>query len=310
MTIMQRPRKIISPLRYPGSKNSLVNYIIDALEINAIKPSVYVEPFVGGGSIAINLLANELVDQVILIDRDPWITGFWKAVFFDTDWIIDQIRNIEVTIENWNLYKNSKPRTIREQAITCLFLNRTSFSGILENRAGPLGGKDQSSEYPIDCRFTATTKETIITRIQTISSYRDRIYKIWNCSWNIGIQKIREAQKKGDLPETNLFFYFDPPFFEEADALYRYYFDGNDHKSLRDYLLTLEDKWILSYDSADQVKELYGEAINEQTNGTHNHEIEIIYTIAKVSTRKKGKEQIISNLEHLPASPMEVDSEE
>lgn len=309
MTIMQKTKKISSPLRYPGSKNSLVNYIITALEINAIKPSVYVEPFVGGGSIALNLLANELVDQVILIDRDPWITGFWKIVFFDTDWIIDQIRNIEVTIENWNLYKNSRPRTIREQAITCLFLNRTSFSGILENRAGPLGGRNQSSEYPIDCRFTATTKETIITRIQTISKYRDRIYKIWNCSWNIGIQKIREAQVRGDLPVANLFFYFDPPFFEEADALYRYYFDDNDHIELRDFLLTLKDKWILSYDSADQVKELYGEAINERTNGTHNHEIELIYTIAKVSTRKKGKEQIISNLEHLPASPMEVDSE-
>jgi len=309
MTIMQKTKKIISPLRYPGSKNSLVNYIIDALEINAIKPSVYVEPFVGGGSIALNLLANELVDQVILIDRDPWITGFWKAVFFDTDWIIDQIRNIEVTIENWNLYKNSKPRTIREQAITCLFLNRTSFSGILENRAGPLGGRNQSSEYQIDCRFTATTKETIIKRIRTISTYRDRIYKIWNYSWDKGIQKIREAQMRGDLPVDNLFFYFDPPFFEEADALYRYYFDENDHRELRDFLLTLEDKWILSYDSADQVKELYGEAINERTNGTHNHEIEIIYTIAKVSTRKKGKEQIISNLEHLPASPMEVDSE-
>jgi len=138
MTIMQKPRKLISPLRYPGSKNSLVNYIIDALMINSFKPSVYVEPFVGGGSIAINLLANELVDQVVLIDRDPWITGFWKDVFFDTDWIIEQIQNIEVNIENWNLYKNSKPRTIREQAITCLFLNRTSFSGILENRAGPL----------------------------------------------------------------------------------------------------------------------------------------------------------------------------
>jgi DNA adenine methylase len=310
MTIMQKTKKIISPLRYPGSKNSLVNYIINALEINAIKPSVYVEPFVGGGSIALNLLANELVDQVILIDRDPWITGFWKAVFFDTDWIIDQIRNIEVTIDNWNLYKNSKPRTIRERAITCLFLNRTSFSGILENRAGPLGGRNQSSEYPIDCRFTATTKETIIKRIQTISTYRDRIYKIWNYSWDKGIHKVREAQMRGDLPVDNLFFYFDPPFFEEADALYRYYFDENDHRELRDFLLTLEDKWILSYDSADQVKELYGEAINERTNGTHNHEIELIYTIAKVSTRKKGKEQIISNLEHLPASPMEVDSEE
>jgi DNA adenine methylase len=307
---MQKQTKINSPLRYPGSKYFLVKFITKALEINELRPSLFIEPFVGGGSIAINLLVNNLVDRVILLDRDPWITSFWKVVFFDTNWLIEQIRSVEVTIENWHQYKDSKPKSLREQAITCLFLNRTNFSGILEERVGPLGGKEQTSKYKIDCRFNTTTKETIIARIQTISSFRDRIYKIWNCSWDVGVLRIREAQSLGKIPLTNLFFYFDPPFFKNADTLYRYYFLNKDHQDLHDFLIRLQDKWILSYDAVEQVSELYKDAIQDGINGARDHEIELLYSIAKVSKRKKRKEFIISNFELLPTSPIDISLDE
>jgi hypothetical protein len=41
----------------------------------------------------------------------------------------------------------------RDIAVKCLFLNRTTFSGILHGRAGPMGGRKQQSDYKIDCRF-------------------------------------------------------------------------------------------------------------------------------------------------------------
>jgi DNA adenine methylase len=297
---MSETRTIISPLRYPGSKRRLVDYISEALKINAIKPSLYIEPFVGGGSVAISLLKNNLVEKVILVDIDPWITSFWQIVFFDTDWLIEQIRTIDVTLENWYKFKYSNPSTVRDQALTCLFLNRTSFSGILEERAGPIGGKKQNSDYPIDCRFTDTTRKTIIKRINQISKYSDQISGIWTCSWNEAFQRLRLEQKKDNLPKNDLFVYLDPPFFEEAEALYRFYFKDEDHKALRDFLLTLEDKWLLSYDSADQVEVLYGEAIKKGTNGTQHHHVELLYTLASVSERKKAKEVILSNFEKLP----------
>jgi DNA adenine methylase len=294
------PKIITSPLRYPGSKHSLIHYIIEVLNVNRLKPSLYVEPFVGGGSIVINLLSNNLVDQAILIDLDPWITSFWKTVFFDTDWLINQIEQMHVSIDSWYLYKKSNPKTIREQALTCLYLNRTSFSGILEKRAGPIGGKTQNSDYPIDCRFTNKTRITIVKRIREISIHKNKVYGIWNCSWEEAFVKLREKQGKGEITKTNLFFYLDPPFFEEAEALYRYFFIDKDHEELRDYLLQLQDKWLLSYDSAEQVRALYGEALEKRTNGAKHHNIELIYTLAKVSQRKRGKEVIISNLEKLP----------
>jgi len=297
---MSKAKTLISPLRYPGSKRRLVDHISKTLKANQLHPDLYIEPFVGGGSVAINLLNQNLVDTVILVDLDPWITSFWQSVFFDTKWLIEQIQTMEVSLDQWHTYKNSNPEGIRDQALTCFFLNRTSFSGILEQRAGPIGGRDQQSEYPIDCRFTNTTRTTIIDRIKQIAQFRDRIYGIWNLSWDEAVQKIRTDQVNSSLPTGHLFFYLDPPFFEEADALYRYYFEDQDHIALRDFLLTLEDKWLLSYDSAEQVEALYGEVVRKGTNGTQHHHIEYVYSIASGSKRKKGKEVILSNLEILP----------
>ena len=57
---MPVPKTLISPLRYPGSKRRLVDYISEALRINGIRPSLFIEPFVGGGSVVINLLKKNL----------------------------------------------------------------------------------------------------------------------------------------------------------------------------------------------------------------------------------------------------------
>jgi len=290
---------LLSPLRYPGSKRRLFQYIKKSLEINNLKPSLYIEPFAGGASVALQLLKENLVGKVILIDKDPWIASFWHEVFFDTDWLINEIRTIDVTIQKWWEFKKSEPTTIREQAITGFFLNRTSFSGILEDRAGPIGGKSQNSKYKIDCRFM---REVLIDRIMEASKLRSKVYMVMNCSWDEGVQQVGDLQLQGDLPTINVFMYFDPPFFEEADALYRYYFTNEDHKKLRDYLLELKDKFILSYDSAEQVEALYGHALKNGTNGTQHHNIELLYSLAKISERKRGREVIISNLQQLPLS--------
>ena len=295
---MSNKPPLLSPLRYPGSKRRLASYIKYVLEVNRIKPSLYVEPFVGGGSVALQLLQNNLVERVILIDRDPWVANFWQTVFFDTAWLLERIETAEVSLEKWQTLKSLDPQSVREQAWACFFLNRTSFSGILEQHVGPLGGRAQTSVYKIDCRFQRSTQ---IQRIQQIAAFRERVAGVWSMSWEQGIQKIRQEQIAGNLPTENLFFYFDPPFFEKADSLYRFYFKQEDHSQLRDALMNLQDKWLLSYDSAEQVESLYGNAIQANTNGTKKHDIELFYSLSVMQERVKGKEVILSNLEKLPS---------
>lgn len=287
-----------SPLRYPGSKRRLAKYVRQALDLNGLRPKLYVEPFAGGASVGIQMLQYDCADKMILMDRDPWITSFWKTVFFDTQWLIDKVRSTKVTLENWNRLKRSHPRSTRDQAWTCFYLNRTSFSGILEAKAGPIGGKDQESVYKIDCRFP---RSSLIKRIEAVAEFRDKVHAIWNCSWEDGLRAIKLEQQKHQLPTTDVFYYLDPPFFEKAEDLYRYCFEDDDHVRLRDRLLKLRAKWLLSYDSADQVEALYGTAIKNRTNGTNHHHVDIYYSLAVLSERRIAKEVILSNLPQLPS---------
>ncbi|MGD8753103.1 MAG: DNA adenine methylase [Anaerolineales bacterium] len=295
---MNSNNHILSPLRYPGSKRRLSSYVSKALELNNLNPKLYIEPFVGGASIALQLIFDDAIEQVILIDRDPLIAHFWEAVFFDTNWLVEQIETIEITLEKWHEYKSFKPRNKRDYALTCLFLNRTSFSGIMRGEVGPLGGRDQKSEYKIDCRFP---RDTLVRRVKRIAEFKHKVKGIWACKWSEGIHHIREMQLSEDLPNEDVFFYFDPPFFNKAEGLYRYYFDTDDHVELRDFLLILEDHWILSYDNAEEVGRLYGQAIENETNGTKKHDVELIYSTGIMTGLKPTKEVIISNLKELPA---------
>ena len=288
----------LSPLRYPGSKRRLAGYVSDALELNNLRPKLYVEPFVGGANVALHLLMDDFVEQVILVDLDPLVGYFWEAVFFDTDWLVNQIESIEISIERWYAFKAHEPKTKRDYALSCLFFNRTNFSGILRKEVGPLGGREQKSQYKIDCRFP---RDTLIRRIERIAEHREKIAGIWTCSWSDSIERIRKKQLSGALPSKEIFFYFDPPFFNKAGKLYRYYFVDNDHKKLRDFLLDFQDHWILSYDFADQVEALYGEAIKNNKNGASKRDVELIYSTGILPGRKPTKEVIISNLNELPS---------
>ncbi|NPA76910.1 MAG: DNA adenine methylase [Candidatus Diapherotrites archaeon] len=287
----------LSPLRYPGSKRRLVAYVEKTLIMNGLRPSLYIEPFAGGANVALELLQRGLVERVILADIDPWIASFWQTVFWDTEWLIEKIKKNPITLDEWKKIKELKPQSVRQQAWTCLFLNRTSFSGILRPEVGPLGGKAQTSPYKINCRFP---RQTLIKRIRQIATFRDKVCAVWNLSWEDTFARIAEKQRRDKLPADSVFYYLDPPFFEKAEALYRYYFTKSDHERLRDALLNMEQKWLLSYDSAEQVETLYGPAIASSINGAKKSAVEILYSLSKLKERKRGKEIILSNLEILP----------
>jgi DNA adenine methylase len=285
---------LLSPLRYPGSKRKLVGYLRQVIEANNLHPELFVEPFAGGASVALQLLRDDVVHNIGLIELDPLVASFWEVVFHDAEWLMGQVETIDVTIEKWHDFKQKQADgqllTNRARALACLFLNRTNFSGFMARNVGPIGGRSQNSKYKIDCRFT---KPTLIHRIKQISAYQDRVEFVWNCSWADGLADVRRSQAAGDFPQ-NILFYLDPPFFEQAETLYTHYFTDNDHRDLRDELLQLEMPWILSYDSVAKVKELYN---GDKANSAH---IELLYNGSALNGGKKAREVIITNLEHLP----------
>ncbi len=127
------------------------------LNYNKFRPKLFVEPFAGGASVALYLLGKRLVEKIALYDINPLIASFWLTVFNDGTWLRNKVRKAGITLDEWIRLRNLPLNGHRANAWKCLYLNRTSFSGILSLKAGPLGGKSQASKFKIDCRFYRDT---------------------------------------------------------------------------------------------------------------------------------------------------------
>ncbi len=278
-------RVVLSPLRYPGGKRRLMPYVAAALAANDLEPDLFVEPFAGGASVALELLATGRVRKIGLAERDPYVASFWHTVFFDSDWLCRQVEQIEVTLDTWKRMKTTRFRARRQQALACLFLNRTSFNGTLHHRAGPIGGHKQVGDYTLDCRFP---RKRLVRRIRTCASLAEdgRVAFVREAD---ALEVIRDAQQS--LRRENVFLYLDPPFWTKANRLYRFSFSVADHTRLASALRNLKIPYLLSYDAAPEIEELYS------GNGCLRQRVELLYTATQ---RTAEQELVITNLELLP----------
>lgn len=282
----EKGQELLSPLRYPGGKRKLAPYIAEAIRMNGLRPRLFVEPFAGGASVSIYMLEQGLVDQIALGEKDELVAAFWKTVFFDHEWLINQLENLQPSLPLWIEFREAEPQNDRERALKCLFLNRTSFSGILNNTAGPLGGHKQASRYPIHCRFYP---QTVIRRIRALAALAGRVCFVHLGEWQ---ETIARAEKI-HFGKQDTFFYLDPPFYQKADRLYRYWFDGAAHHALRDQVSGLNGYYVLSYDATQPIIDMYS------NNGSAARRVEILYSVTS-KEKRKVEELIISNLQFLP----------
>ena len=144
-----------SPLRYPGGKKRLSDFIGLMIENADIPNCTYVEPFAGGAGVALALLFDGKVENIIINDFDKAIYSFWRAVKQEPEQLIEKIKSTPITIDEWyrqkKIYLSQSTYSI-DLAFATLFLNRTNRSGILT--AGPIGGYSQAGEWKLDVRFT------------------------------------------------------------------------------------------------------------------------------------------------------------
>lgn len=283
----RRVVSILSPLRYPGAKRRLSGYIVETLRLNGLRPKVFVEPFAGGASVALELLATNAVDKIALGEKDPLVASFWKVAFFDSEWLIKKVSTIQVTLKRWDYFRNQSFATDRERALACLFLNRTSFSGILATTAGPIGGRSQKSAYRLDCRFSV---DMLIRRLEQVAKLRKHVLFVYSGDWRQTIHRVERLGLKGD----DVFYYFDPPFYKKAARLYRHYFDEAGHTNLHKAVIGIEHPWLLSYDAAREIVKLYS------SNGKHPARVEMLYSASGKGDLVRGRELIISNLDSFP----------
>lgn len=273
-----------SPLRYPGGKSFLCRYVEKTLRCNNFTPRIVVEPFAGGASISLHLLGEGLVEKIALYDIDPLIADFWYSVFNDGKWIQKKYHQASVTLEAWEKLHSLPTNGYKTNAWKCLFLNRTSFSGILTEMAGPLGGKKQFSRFKIDCRFY---RKTIESRLKELWLLREQVEDIQVADWE---DVVKLYSKKYSKKKKECFIYLDPPFFKKAERLYNYYFNQQDHELVIHTLSHLKVPWLISYDYCEDAVKLFRKyRLTYRT-------IPVRYTSSVQKSRYLKKELVASNL--------------
>ena len=252
-----------SPLRYPGGKGRLADFIREVVETNNMPDLHYIEPFAGGAGVGLELLLMECVRHIHINDIDISIYAFWHSVLNHTEEFCRLIRDYPVTIESWRdqkeIRQNPESYSLLQLGFATFFLNRTNRSGVLN--AGPIGGINQLGAWAIDCRYN---RNQLIERVQRISLFGSRV-SIANMDAIAFIESKKSTAKSGSLV------YLDPPYFNKGAYLYRNHFTKKDHETLARFVRGITNfRWIVSYDNVEDIKAIY--------SGEQQEEFNIVYS--------------------------------
>lgn len=208
--------KFNSPLRYPGGKGKTADFFSRLILTNNLEGGVYVEPYVRGGGVALHLLFEDVVNRIVINDKNRSLFAFWYSVLNNSEQLCRMIHDIPVNIENWYIQKeiqnNKDNADLLSLGFSTFFLNRTNRSGIL--KGGIIGGYNQTGLNKIDARYN---KQNLIERIEKIAEMSNKI-ELYNLD---AVELVKE--QKEILPRNTLF-YFDPPYYVKGKGLYLNYY--------------------------------------------------------------------------------------
>jgi DNA adenine methylase len=240
-----------SPMRYPGSKAVIAEYIGEILVRNHMHGATYVEPFCGGSSVALDLLYSEQVSRVVLNDIDYRLFSFWDAILRKPEEFCDQLRRTPVTMEErenqMEIYRHPEQYAPFYVGFACFFLNKTNRSGILTG--GPIGGTEQSGPWKITTKFG---KDYFYRVIRKFARYKDRI-QLHNLDAVGFLEKVVR-------PIEKTFIFLDPPYHGVGKELYKdHYFVDKDHCRLAQALQEVDKPWLMTYDDVPEIRALYSD---------------------------------------------------
>ncbi|MGI9035822.1 MAG: DNA adenine methylase, partial [Pyrinomonadaceae bacterium] len=199
---------IRSPLRYPGGKSRAAEKIAGLLPLF----EEFREPFVGGGSVFINLKQKFPQKKIWINDKYNELATFWQVLQNDSEKLIKQILFWRKTFADGKiLYKflreNKQSFNKVEMAAAFFIFNRITFSGTTE-----AGG---FSEQAFQKRFTNSSIERLIAMPEVLD--------------NVKITAL-DYEDVINTGGANVFLFLDPPYFSAVNsALYGK--NGNLHKS-------------------------------------------------------------------------------
>ncbi len=249
--------EINSPFIYAGGKFYARNLILEHIPEHLY----YIEPFAGGASI---FFAKSKARKNWLNDIDDDLINCLITIRDYPEKLIDRLKNEKAVKERHTYYKNEyKPKNKLDRAVRWFYLNRTSYSGIMNMQNCFWGYGDKYSMRPENWpRNIIRTSQKLQGVKLTVLDFED---------------VIKQA-------EPGAFLFIDPPYFNaDQDKFYTYSFKKEDHLRLCKILKKVSNKvnFLITYDNSPEVKELY--------NWAHSlHEKEWNYTLYRTDDQKNG----------------------
>lgn len=271
-------QEINSPFRYAGGKfyaRKLINEHIP-------EHSYYIEPFAGGASI---FFAKNKVKNNWLNDIDDELINCFIMIRDYTEEFIYRIKDENATKERHSYYKNIfMPETNLDRAVRWFYLNRTSYSGIMNKQNCYWGYGDKYSMRPENWPRNILRTSEKLQRVKLTSFDFEKV--------------IEEA-------EDGTFLFVDPPYFNaDQDKFYTHSFKKNDHIRLCKVIKKNKErlKFLITYDDSLEIKELYSWATalyEKEWNYTINRTDDQKNGTKRKGTRYKGKELFIVNYNYI-----------
>ena len=199
-----------TPLRYPGGKSRAVPKLCQWLPENITE---YREPFLGGGSMAIEMTKRYPDLPIWVNDLYKPLYNFWLVLRDDGDYLYDQLIQLKQRHPDQGsarqLFLDAKEKVneldigYKDKAVAFYIINKCSFSGLTESSS--------FSKQASDSNFSIRGIENL--------KYYSKLIKNWK------ITSLDYSELQSD--DSDVFIYADPPY-NVKDNLYGY--KGEMHK--------------------------------------------------------------------------------
>ena len=234
-------------VKWAGGKSKVLEQLIPLLPKNINSDNmVYVEPFVGGGAMAFQILKMfPKIKRIIISDINKELIDCYHVIAHSPEQLIDELRFLEKRYLSLNIedrkrlflyirdeYNKTKGYINDKIHLTAMFifLNKTCFNGLYRvNKDGMFNTSFGKYEKPLICDYETILEDSSLLRDNRVSIYDMDFSDILSC--------ISKEEKE-------VFFYLDPPYYpiSETSCFTEYSkdgFDGDNNKRLLDFCYTL-----------------------------------------------------------------------
>ena len=283
-----------TPLRYPGGKSKAIKTLSPWFPKTI---SEYREPFIGGGSIAIEITKSNPDVPVWINDLYVPLYNFWvqlrdrgeelsERVREEKQRTLDEGDKDKVTASAKKLFNRYKEEIDTydnfEKAVAFFIMNKCSFSGLTENST--------FSQSASNSNFSLVGADKLAQFSKLIKDW-----KITNIDYS-------EVMKENGSSDT--FVFLDPPY-DIKDFLYgknREMHKSFDHDRFADDVYNCVHKFMITYNVNDRLKELY--------KNYNLKEWKLRYSMAhrgdKGTDENIKTELLVTNYSIVPQTPLEV----